>query len=84
MAATDAELIHQTLKKNMELFAWSAADVPGVNPEVITHQLSVYKDARRSRKRKETLVKKRGLRPGSRLKNSSKLGSFVKPDTQLG
>ena len=30
----------------MDLFAWTAADVPGVNPEVITHRLSVYKEAR--------------------------------------
>jgi len=34
------------LKKNVDLFAWTAVEVPGVNPEVITHRLSVYKEAR--------------------------------------
>jgi len=42
----DAELIHQALKKNVDLFAWTAAEVLGVNPEVITHRFSVYKEAR--------------------------------------
>jgi len=46
MAADDTKLIHQALKKNVDLFAWTASEVPGVNPEVITHRLSVYKEAR--------------------------------------
>jgi len=46
MAAADGELIHRTLKKNVDLFAWTAADVPSVNPEIISHRLSVYKEAR--------------------------------------
>jgi len=46
MAVADVELIHRTLKKNADLFAWIAADVPGINPEIITHRLSVYKEAR--------------------------------------
>jgi len=45
MAAVDAKLIHQSLKKNVDLFAWTA-EVPGVNPKVITHRLSVYKEVR--------------------------------------
>jgi len=31
MAAVDAELINQALKKNVDLFTWIAAEVPGVN-----------------------------------------------------
>jgi len=46
MAAADAEFIHRTLKKNADLFAWMTADVPGVHPDIITHCLSVYKEAR--------------------------------------
>jgi len=46
MAVADAELIHQALKRNVDLFAWTAIDVPRVNPEIITHRLSVYKEAR--------------------------------------
>jgi len=46
MAAADAEFIHLTLKKNADLFAWTTVDVPGVHPDIITHRLSVYKEAR--------------------------------------
>jgi len=46
MVAADAELIHQALKKNVDLFAWTTAEVLRVNPEVITHRLLVYKEAR--------------------------------------
>ena len=35
-----------TLKKNADLFAWTTADVLGVHPDIITHRLSVYKEAR--------------------------------------
>jgi len=45
MAAADFELIHRTLKRNVDLFAWTTTNVPGVNPEIITHRLSVYKEA---------------------------------------
>ena len=46
MAVVDAELIHQALKRNVDLFAWTTANVPRVNPEIITHRLSVYKETR--------------------------------------
>ena len=46
MAVANAELIHQALKRNVDLFAWMATDVPVVNPKIITHCLSVYKEAR--------------------------------------
>ncbi|KAK2991306.1 hypothetical protein RJ640_024571 [Escallonia rubra] len=29
------------LRSNMDVFAWSAADIPGIDPSVIIHQLSV-------------------------------------------
>jgi len=34
------------LTNNTDLFAWSAADLPGVDPNVASHKLSVYKEAR--------------------------------------
>jgi len=46
MAAADVDFVHQTLKRNVDLFAWTTADVPGVHPDIITHRLSVYKEAR--------------------------------------
>jgi len=70
VAAADAKLIHQSLKTNVDLFAWTVAEVSGVNPEVITHKLSVYKEARRSRKRRETMGNRKGSRPGQRPTSS--------------
>ena len=46
MAAADADCVHRTLKRNVDLFAWTTTDVPGVHPDIITHRLSVYKEAR--------------------------------------
>ncbi|MCI76624.1 hypothetical protein A2U01_0097894, partial [Trifolium medium] len=30
------------LKENAELFAWNAAEMPGIDPEVACHQLTIY------------------------------------------
>jgi len=29
-----------------DLFAWTVADIPEVSPDIITHRLSIYKEAR--------------------------------------
>ena len=42
----DRSAIGTTLAKNADLFAWTTADMPGVDPKVITHRLSLYKEAR--------------------------------------
>jgi len=39
-------IITSTLVGNTNLFAWSAADLPGVDPQVASHKLSIYKEAR--------------------------------------
>jgi len=46
MAAVEAEIMHVGLKKNMDMFAWTPADMPGVSPDVITHRMSIFKKAR--------------------------------------
>jgi len=46
MTKVDAESIHQALRKNVDLSAWTTVDLPRVNPDIITHRLSVYKEAR--------------------------------------
>ena len=33
------------LINNIDLFAWSTADLPGVDPQVASHKLSIYKEA---------------------------------------
>jgi len=42
----DREMVGKTLLRNVDLFAWTATDMPGVKPDVITHLLSVYKEVR--------------------------------------
>ena len=42
----DRMAIDTTLVKNADLLAWTAADMPGVDPQVITHRLSLHKEAR--------------------------------------
>ena len=32
------------LRENKDVFAWSPSDMPGVSPDVITHQLRINKD----------------------------------------
>jgi len=39
-------IITPILTSNTDLFAWSAADLPGVDPLVASHKLSIYKEAR--------------------------------------
>ena len=85
MAAVDAELIHQALKKNVDLFAWTAAEVPGVNPEVITYRLSVYKEARPvAQKKINHGEKKEGSWPKRKPRSSWLSGSFERPGILLG
>ena len=55
----DREVISATLVKNADLFAWTTANMPGVNPNVITHRLSVYKEARPIAQKKRKLGEKR-------------------------
>jgi len=34
------------LRRNKYLFAWKVADIPGIDPEVISHKLSVCQGAK--------------------------------------
>jgi len=55
----DRKAISTTLMKNTDLFAWMAADMPGVDPKVITHRLSLYKEARPVVQKKRKLGEER-------------------------
>ena len=46
MAAAEAEIMHAALKKNIDMFAWTPADMLWVSPDVITHRLSIFKEVR--------------------------------------
>lgn len=46
ITAVEAELMHATLKKNVDLFAWTTSDIPGVSLDFMTHKLLVFKEVR--------------------------------------
>jgi len=55
----EAVKIETTLKDNMNLFSCTTADLPGVDPRVAVHRLSVFKESW-CHKRKENWEKKKG------------------------
>jgi len=55
------EILIPTLISNTDLFAWSAADLPGVDPQVASHKLSIDKDARYVSQKKRKLGEERRL-----------------------
>jgi len=54
-------IIIPVLVGNTDLFAWSAADLPGVDPLVASHKLSIYKEARYISQKKRKLGEERRL-----------------------
>ncbi|XP_072088056.1 uncharacterized protein [Arachis hypogaea] len=40
------ELLVRLLKENFDLFTWSAADMPGIDPSLMCHKLAVYPRSR--------------------------------------
>jgi len=54
-------IIIPILVSNTDLFAWSAADLPGVDPLVASHKLSIYKEARYLSQKKCKLGEERRL-----------------------
>jgi len=54
-------IITPILTSNTYLFAWSAADLPGVDPQVASHKLSIYKEARYVSQKKCKLGEERRL-----------------------
>ena len=46
----------QFLKKNTDVFAWSHNDMPGIDPSVITHRLSVYPSSKPVRQKKRVFA----------------------------
>ena len=52
------DLVH-FLKKNINVFAWSHEDMPGINPSVITHRLNVSPSFEPMRQKKRVFAPKR-------------------------
>ena len=55
------DILTPTLINNTDLFAWSATDLPSVDPQVVVHKLSIYKEARYVSQKKRKLGEERRL-----------------------
>jgi len=42
----EEELPGAVILENQDLFAWSSADMPGIHPDVMSHNLAIFKEAR--------------------------------------
>ena len=49
----------QFLKENIDVFAWSHEDMPGIDPSVITHHLNVYLSSKPVRQKKRVFAPER-------------------------
>ena len=47
------------LKKSIDVFAWSHEDMPGIDPNVITHRLNVYLSSKLVRQKKRVFAPER-------------------------
>jgi len=57
------ENLKHTLKRNLDVFAWSAKDMPAIDPNFICHQLAIDPMARvvQQRKRKMSMEKEKAV-----------------------
>jgi len=74
MAAAAAEIMHATLKKNVDLFAWTSSDMSGVSPDIITYKLSVFKEARPISQKKRDYDNEKRLTAKVEAENGTRLG----------
>ena len=49
----------QFLRENIDVFAWSQEDMPGIDPSVITHRLNVYPSSKPVRQKKRVFAPER-------------------------
>ena len=61
LTVAEAEIMHVALKKNIDMFAWTSVDMPGMSPDVITHRLSIFKETRPISQKKRNLGDKKRL-----------------------
>ena len=46
-------------RKNIDMFAWSHEDIPGIDPSVITHRLNVHPSSKPVRQKKRVFAPER-------------------------
>ena len=49
----------QFLRENVDVFAWSHEDIPGIDPSIITHRLNVYPSSKPVRQKKRVFAPER-------------------------
>ena len=47
------------MKKNIDVFAWSHEDIPGIDPSVITHHLNICPSSKSVQQKKRVFAPKR-------------------------
>ena len=67
-------IIRPVLVDNTDLFAWATADLPGVDPLVASHKLSIYKEARYISQKKCKLGEERRLAAKAEADNLLSIG----------
>jgi len=55
----EEELLGALILENKDMFAWSTADMPGVHPDVMSHKLSIFKEARPIAQKKRKMGEER-------------------------
>ena len=77
-------MFKQFLLKNTDVFAWSPTDMPGIDPEVICHKLSIKADTKPVKQNPERMTKN-GVAPSAMKSIAySSLASFEKRSAPTG
>ena len=58
MEASEVEIMHAALKKNVDMFAWTSTDMPEVSPNIIPKDCQYLKKPDQSPRRRETWAMK--------------------------
>ena len=74
----------QVLRQNADLFAYSAADMPGIDLEIVTHKLMYMKGSSQLSRKRETSVQKKTKSLKRRFKSCLMLGSLKNASTLSG
>jgi len=84
LESEERAIITPVLVGNTDLFAWSTADLPGVDPQVASHKLSIYKEARYISQKKRKLGEERHLAAKAEADKLLSAGFIDKLTTPLG
>jgi len=55
----EEELLGAVILENRDLFAWSSTDMPGIHPDVMSHKLAIFKEARSVAQKKRKIGEER-------------------------